>query len=45
VKGYTTLCDSRIMTSSRTGDRLLRYSYKDKDLVYAAFARELGRTL
>ncbi len=29
-------------TAPTTGNRLLRFSSKDRELVYAAFARELG---
>ena len=32
-------------TAPATGNRLLRFSSKDKELVYAAFARERGRPL
>ena len=32
-------------TAPATGNRLLRFSSKDKELVYAAFARERGRLL
>jgi hypothetical protein len=32
-------------TASGTGDQLLRFSSKDRELVYAACARELGSCL
>ena len=32
-------------TASGTGDQLLRFSSKDRELVYAALARELGGSL
>ena len=32
-------------TAPATGNRLLRFSSKDKELAYAAFARERGRPL
>ena len=32
-------------TAPATGNRLLRFSSKDKELVYAAFARERGQPL
>jgi hypothetical protein len=32
-----------LQTAPATGNRLLRFSSKDRELVYAVFARELGR--
>jgi hypothetical protein len=32
-------------TTPATGNRLLRFSSKDRELVYAVFARELGERL
>jgi hypothetical protein len=31
-----------LQTAPATGNRLLRFSSKDRELVYAAFAKELG---
>ena len=34
-----------VETASATGNQLLRFSSKDRELVYAALARELGKPL